>query len=69
MDRTLFWTTVDLENKRLEFRDYFYDHRRHHSVEGRTPDQDKPVPRPVANLHSYGWQGHCRDLYITPVAA
>jgi putative transposase len=23
LDRTLFWTTVDLENKLLEFRDYF----------------------------------------------
>ena len=26
LDRTLFWTTVDLENKLLEFRDYFNSH-------------------------------------------
>ncbi len=67
LDRTLFWTTVDLENKRLEFRDYFNSHRTHHSLEGRTPDQDKP--RPVANLSSYRWQRHCRGLYQTPIAA
>src|SRR4030095_16435063 len=27
LDRTLFWTTVDLENKLLEFRDYFNSYR------------------------------------------
>ena len=38
-------------------------------VQGRTPDQDAPMPRPVASLHSYRWQRHCRDLYHTPMAA
>ena len=32
LDRTLFWTTVDLENKLLEFRDYFNSYRTHHSL-------------------------------------
>jgi len=58
LDRTLFWTTVDLENKLLEFRDYFNGYRTHHSLEGRTPDQDTTGPRPVANLNSYRWQPH-----------
>ena len=40
LDRILFWTTVDLENKLLEFRDYFNSHRTHHSLAGRTPDHD-----------------------------
>ena len=69
LDRTLFWTTADLEDKLLDFRTYFNHHRSHTALEGRTPDQDAPRPRPVANLHSYGWQGHCRGLYHTPMAA
>jgi len=43
LDRTLFWTTVDLENKLLEFRNYFNRHRAHSSLEGRTLDQDASV--------------------------
>ena len=39
LDRTLFWTTVDLENKLREFRDYFNSYRTHHSLEGQTPDR------------------------------
>jgi hypothetical protein len=35
-----FWSSVDLENKLLEFRDYFSSHRPHHALERRTPDQD-----------------------------
>ena len=68
-DRTLFWTTVDLENKLLEFRNYFNSRRAHHSLEGRTPDQDTKRPRLVANLSSYRWQSHCRGLYQTSIAA
>ena len=67
LDRTLFWTAVDLENKLREFRDYFNSYRAHHSLEGKTPD--KREPRPVANLTSYRWQRHCRGLYQTPIAA
>jgi putative transposase len=69
LDRTLFWSTVDLENKLLEFRDYFNSHRPHHALEGRTPDQDTRGPRPVPDLHCYRWQPHCQGLYQTPIAA
>jgi putative transposase len=69
LDRTLFWTSVDLENKLLEFREYFNSHRTHRSLEGRTPEQGETKPRPVANLNSYRWQSHCRGLYQTPIAA
>ena len=62
LDRTLFWATADLENKLLAFGRYCNDHRSHTALEGRTPDQDAPIPRPVANLHSYRWQHHCRGL-------
>jgi putative transposase len=69
LDRTLFWTRADLENKLLEFRNYYNRHRTHTSLEGRTPDQDTSVSRPLADLHSYRWQPHCRGLYQTPIAA
>jgi putative transposase len=67
LDRTLFWTSADLENKLLDFRTYFNDHRTHASLEGRTPDP--PVSRPIANPYCYRWQAHCRGLYQTPIAA
>jgi transposase InsO family protein len=63
----LFWTTADLENKLLDFRTYFNNHRTHTSREGRTPDT--PGSRPIANPRSFRWQPHCRTLYQTPVAA
>ena len=67
LDHTLFWSSADLENKPLDFRTYFNAHRRHTSLEGRTPDT--PVSRAVANIQSHGWQRHCRGLYHTPMAA
>jgi putative transposase len=67
LDHTMFWTTADLENKLLDFRTYFNDHRTHDSLEGRTPYT--PLSRPVANLCSFRWQPHCRALYQTPAAA
>ncbi len=67
LDHILFWTTADLENKLLDFRTYFNNHRTHDSLEGRTPDTS--VPRPIANLRSIRWQPHCRALYQTPAAA
>ena len=69
LDRTLFWTTKDLENKLLEFQDYFNRHRAHASLEGQTPDRYSSVARPLADLGSYRWQTHCRGLYQTPAAA
>jgi hypothetical protein len=67
LDRTLFWSSADLENKLLDFRKYFNDHRSHTALQGRTPDQD-PELRSVADVHSYRWQPHCRGLYHTPMA-
>src|SRR5205809_7280140 len=48
LDRTLFWTTADLENKLLDFRTYFNHHRTHAARAGRPPD-DAPT-RPIAHL-------------------
>ena len=38
MDRTLFWTTADLEAKLREFQEYFNEHRTHAGLGGRLPD-------------------------------
>ena len=67
LDHLLFWTNSDLENKLLDFRTYFNNHRTHTSLKGRTPDT--PESRPIANLRSFRWQPHCRSLYQTPMAA
>ena len=69
LDRTLFWTTADLENKLLEFRDYYNGFRTHNSLCGRTPDQEPRASRPLADLCAYRWQSHCRGLYQIPEAA
>jgi putative transposase len=69
LDRILFWTRTDLENKLLDFRNYFNNHRTHSALEGRTPDQDPSGRQPFADRHSYRWQSHCRGLYQTSIAA
>ena len=67
LDRTLSWTTADLEAKLREFQKYFNAHRTHAGLEGRLPDSDGP--RSPMSLASYRWQKHCRGLYQTPIAA
>jgi putative transposase len=69
LDRTLFWTTADLENKLLDFRTYFNHHPTHAARKGRTQDQDTKRPRPVADLIYYRWRPRCRGLDHTPMAA
>jgi len=67
LDRTIFWTTADLEGKLFEFQKYFNEHRTHAGITGRLPDFNGPIP-PIT-LASYRWKKHCRGLYQTPIAA
>jgi len=69
LDRTLFWTTADLETKLLDFQHYDNGHRTHAGLEGRVPEP--AVDRNVSpiGLDSYRWRKHCRGLYQTPIAA
>ena len=67
LDRTLFWTSADLEAKLREFQKYFNEHRTHAGLEGRLPDASGPGSR--ISFSSYRWQKHCRGLYQTPIAA
>ena len=66
LDRMLFWSAPDLEQKLSAFQDFYNSHRAHASLEGRTPVQAR---KDVATLNHYRWEEHCRGLYQTPIAA
>ena len=69
LDRILFWTTVDLEAKLIDFQNYYNGHRTHAGLEGRLPEQPAGEAVSPAGLGSYRWRRHCRGLYQTPIAA
>ena len=66
VDRMLFWSASDLEQKLVAFQDFYNAHRAHAALEGRTP---VPTRKEVARLDRYRWQPHCRGLYQAPTAA
>jgi hypothetical protein len=65
LDRTLFWTTADLEAKLREFQRYFNEHRTHTGLEDRLPDSGGPES-PISMGSNRG-QKHWRGLYQTPI--
>jgi putative transposase len=67
LDRTLFWTSADLEEKLLEFQHYYNGHRTHAGLEGRLPAPDSP--RAPVDFAAHRWQKHCQGLFQTPIAA
>jgi putative transposase len=69
LDRTLFWTTADLETKLFDFQHYYNGHRTHAGLDGRTPEPSGDIGHLPATFSSYRWQPHCRGLYQTPIAA
>src|SRR5262249_41640376 len=69
LDRTLFWTTADLEMKLLDFQRYYNGHRTHAGLAGRTPAPSADPGRVRATVSSYRWPVHCRGLDQTPIAA
>jgi putative transposase len=69
LDRTLFWTTADLEMKLLEFGRYYNGYRAHAGLQGRPPESAQVEGGARASIRSYRWQPHCRGLYHTPMAA
>ena len=66
LDQMLFWSVPDLEKKLSEFQDFYNTHRTHAALHGQTP---VPKRKDIATLDYYRWEGHCRGLYQTPVAA
>jgi len=69
LDRTLSWTTTDLEAKLLDFQHYYNEHRTHAGRQGHPPVTGVNAGHSLANLSCYRWQKHCRGLYQTPMAA
>jgi putative transposase len=69
LDRTLFWTTADLEMTLLDFQRYYNGHRTHAGLDGGTPAPSTKLGGARARLTSYRWQLHGRGLYQTPMAA
>jgi len=69
LDRTLFWTTADLEAKLLDFQHYYNEHRRHTGRKGHPRATSVNADHSMANLGCYRWQKHCRGLYQTLMAA
>jgi len=61
LDRTLFWTAIDLESKLMEFKDYYNRHRTHASLDGQTPEQN-PQSQLRASLISFEWRQHCHGI-------
>ena len=68
LDRTLFWTTADLETKLFDLQDYYNGYRTHAGLDGRVPESAIKGPASIS-LNSYRWRTHCRGLYQTPMAA
>jgi putative transposase len=50
LDRTLFWTTADLEAKLQNYQHYYNQHRRHYRLDGLTPVSNGPT----SPLHMHG---------------
>jgi transposase InsO family protein len=69
LDRTLFWTTGDLEMKLSDFQRYYNGYRAHTGLNGRPPAATSDEGGARAGLRSYRWQAHCRGMYHTPIAA
>jgi putative transposase len=69
LDRTLFWTTADLEAKLLDFKHFYNGYRAHAGLEGRLPEPVIDRPALPLDFASYRWRRHFRGMYQTPVAA
>jgi Integrase core domain len=60
LDRTLFWTTTDLEAKLLDFQHYYNEHRTYAGRKGHPPVPGVNSDLSRANLSCCRWQKHCR---------
>ena len=68
LDRKLFWTTTDPEEKLVDFQHYYNEHRTHAGRQGQPPVTGN-ADRSRANLSSYRRRKHCGGLNQTPIAA
>jgi hypothetical protein len=69
LDCLLFWSGADLEQRFVEFQEYYNAYRTHAGRAGRPPAPSPDTTGARASLSAYRWQPHCRGLYHTPMAA
>lgn len=70
LDHVFFWNAKDLEQKLVDFANYYNCERAHHSLEGESPAIVSGEPRNRrANIRDYSWQQYCNGLFQLPVAA
>lgn len=70
LDRTLFWSASDLQNKINEYEDYFNSKRGHCGINRMTPAEiSDERSSNVVSLENYRWGKHCQGLFQLPMAA
>jgi len=68
LDRILFWTTADLEAKRIDFQYYDNGRRTHAGLEGPCRNRLREQLYHQLASGSYRWRWHCLGLYQIPIA-
>jgi putative transposase len=58
LDRILFWTTADLEQKLLDFQHYYNGYRTHAGLQGRVRESTDDRSAFPLSLDSYRWKAH-----------
>ena len=71
LDHVFFWNAIELTRKLDAFATYYNTYRVHRSLDGTTPARQASASPPPARaaLRQYAWEGHCRGLFHTPIAA
>lgn len=70
LDPMFSWNAADLMHKLDEFKDYSNAHYLHRSLDGATPARRAGgAPSVLAKFDHCAWHGHCRGLFLMPVAA
>ncbi len=70
LDRIFFWNAHDLEQKLLDFKQYYNRDRVHQSLDGATPGVvNGETQYRHADLKEYSWRSHCNGLFQIPIAA
>jgi len=70
LDRTLFWTTNDLQNKLDDFQCYYNEKRTHMGLDGSIPNQIlENKTSNIIDIKKYRLEKHCRGLFNLSIAA
>ena len=67
--QVLIGTSLDLERKRSEFKDYYNCYRAYSASSDTPAEIAGKVQNPKVDLADYRWETHCAGLLHTPSAA